>query len=73
VLAGWWLSLGHLIAGVVPCITIIGIPLGLGSFKMIPVCLWPLGREIVPVEQADATAITIGAGSAAQPASPREA
>ncbi|MGH2993049.1 MAG: YccF domain-containing protein [Solirubrobacterales bacterium] len=52
---------------VVLCITIMVIPLGLGSFKMIPVCLWPFGREIVPVEQADATAVTIGAGSAAQP------
>jgi uncharacterized membrane protein YccF (DUF307 family) len=68
ILAGWWLSLGHLITGVLLCITIIGIPLGLGSFKMIPVCLLPFGREIVPIEEADASAVTIGAGSAAQPA-----
>jgi uncharacterized membrane protein YccF (DUF307 family) len=61
ILAGWWLALGHLITGVLLCITIIGIPLGLGNFKMIPVALLPFGREIVPVEQADATAVTIGA------------
>jgi uncharacterized membrane protein YccF (DUF307 family) len=67
ILAGWWLSIGHLVTGVLLCITIIGIPLGLGSFKMIPISLWPFGREIVPVEEADATAVTIGAGSAAQP------
>ena len=32
------------------CITIIGIPLGLANFKLIPVSLMPLGREIVPVD-----------------------
>ena len=54
VLCGWWLALLNLIAGVLLCITIIGIPLGLGSFKLIPVSLLPLGREIVSVEQARA-------------------
>jgi uncharacterized membrane protein YccF (DUF307 family) len=52
VLAGWWLALGHLITGVLMCITIIGIPLGLANFKLIPVSLTPLGREIVDIEQA---------------------
>jgi uncharacterized membrane protein YccF (DUF307 family) len=47
VLFGWWLALGHLIAGVAFCITIIGIPLGIASFKLIPVSLTPLGHEIV--------------------------
>jgi uncharacterized membrane protein YccF (DUF307 family) len=50
-LAGWWLALGHLITGVLLCVTIIGIPLGLGNFKLIPVSLWPFGREIVPTDQ----------------------
>jgi uncharacterized membrane protein YccF (DUF307 family) len=53
-LFGWWLTLLHLITGVVQCITIIGIPLGLANFKMIPISLMPLGREIVPVDQAQA-------------------
>lgn len=48
-LAGWWLALGHLVTGVLLCLTIIGIPLGLGNFKLIPVSLWPFGREIVPI------------------------
>src|SRR5215467_57053 len=52
VLFGWWLALGHLIAGVALCLTIIGIPLGLASFKIIPVTLVPLGVRIVPTEQA---------------------
>jgi uncharacterized membrane protein YccF (DUF307 family) len=49
VLAGWWLALGHLVTGALLCLTIIGIPLGLGNFKLIPVSLWPFGREIVPI------------------------
>jgi uncharacterized membrane protein YccF (DUF307 family) len=52
VLCGWWLALGHLITGVALCITIIGIPLGLANFKLIPISLLPLGREIVSVEEA---------------------
>jgi uncharacterized membrane protein YccF (DUF307 family) len=48
-LAGWWLALFHLVSGIVLCLTIIGIPLGLANFKMIPVSLTPLGREIVTV------------------------
>src|SRR3954453_7842814 len=32
VLAGWWLALGHLFTGLLLCLTIIGIPLGIASF-----------------------------------------
>jgi uncharacterized membrane protein YccF (DUF307 family) len=49
VLAGWWLALGHVVTGVAMCLTIIGIPLGLANFKLIPVSLVPFGREIVDV------------------------
>ena len=48
ILFGWWLALGHLIAGIALCLTIIGIPLGLESFKIIPITLAPLGVQIVP-------------------------
>ncbi len=47
VFAGIWLAIGHLITGIALCLTIIGIPLGIASFKMIPISLTPLGREIV--------------------------
>ena len=30
------------------CLTIIGIPLGVANFKLIPISLMPLGKEIVP-------------------------
>jgi uncharacterized membrane protein YccF (DUF307 family) len=52
VLAGWWLALGHLITGALMCLTIIGIPLGLANFKLIPVSLTPFGRDIVDIDQA---------------------
>jgi uncharacterized membrane protein YccF (DUF307 family) len=55
-LCGWWLAIAHIVTGVLLCLTIIGIPLGLGNFKLIPVSLFPMGREIVSVEQAGALA-----------------
>ena len=48
VLFGWWLALGHLVTGIAMCLTIIGIPLGVANFKMIPLSLLPLGTELVP-------------------------
>ena len=54
VLCGWWLALAHLITGTLLCLTIIGIPLGLANYKLIPVSLLPLGREIVSVDELDA-------------------
>ena len=53
ILAGWWLAIGHLVTGVLMCLTIIGIPLGLANFKLIPVSLTPFGREIVDVDEAE--------------------
>jgi uncharacterized membrane protein YccF (DUF307 family) len=50
IVAGWWLALGHLVSGVAECITIIGIPLGLANFKLIPVSLMPLGVRIVDAD-----------------------
>ncbi len=50
ILFGWELALAHLVTGVALCITIIGIPLGLANFKLIPVSLTPLGREIVSTD-----------------------
>ena len=55
VLLGWELALGHLTAGIILCITIIGIPLGLASFKLIPISLFPLGVRIVDSDKAHAS------------------
>jgi uncharacterized membrane protein YccF (DUF307 family) len=51
IFAGWWLALGHLTTGIALCLTIIGIPLGLANFKLIPISLVPLGKEIVPSDR----------------------
>jgi uncharacterized membrane protein YccF (DUF307 family) len=55
ILAGIWLAIGHVITGVALCLTIIGIPLGIANFKLIPISLTPLGREIVPTDRPFAT------------------
>jgi uncharacterized membrane protein YccF (DUF307 family) len=50
VLAGWWLALGHILTGIAQCVTIIGIPFGIANFKLVPAAFWPLGREIVSID-----------------------
>ena len=55
ILFGWELALGHLVAGIMMCLTIIGIPLGLANFKIIPITLVPLGVRIVRTDQAYTT------------------
>jgi uncharacterized membrane protein YccF (DUF307 family) len=66
ILFGWELALLHLITGVAQCLTIIGIPLGLANFKLIPISLLPLGREIVRVDDlhayGDAPQVTVPGG-----------
>ena len=57
VLAGWWLAIGHILTGVAMCITIIGIPLGIASFKLVPVSLMPLGKEIVRIDEVAGSGI----------------
>jgi uncharacterized membrane protein YccF (DUF307 family) len=49
IVAGIWLALGHVVTGTLLCLTIIGIPLGVANFKMVPISLTPLGREIVQI------------------------
>ncbi len=48
IVAGIWITIGHIVAGIAFCVTLIGIPFGIAHFKMVPVSLMPLGREIVP-------------------------
>ncbi len=56
VLFGSWLALTHLLSGVLMCVTIVAIPLGLANFKLIPVSLFPMGREIVSVDRPEPSA-----------------
>jgi uncharacterized membrane protein YccF (DUF307 family) len=54
VLSGVWLAIGHAFTGALLCITVIGIPLGLANFKMIPISLFPLGKDIVSTRSVEA-------------------
>jgi uncharacterized membrane protein YccF (DUF307 family) len=56
VLAGLWMALAHVFTGILLCVTIIGIPLGLGNFKLIPVSIAPLGKDIVSTDDPRAVA-----------------
>ncbi|MFD6095559.1 YccF domain-containing protein [Nocardiopsis flavescens] len=47
IVAGWWLTLGHIATAIGLAVTIIGIPMAWASIKMIPVALAPFGNEIV--------------------------
>ena len=51
--AGLWLAIGHAVSGVLLCLTVIGIPFGIANFKMIPISLAPLGKDIVTAREAD--------------------
>lgn len=46
-LAGLWLGLSYLAAGVLNCLTIIGIPFGFQSFKLAGYAFWPFGRTVI--------------------------
>src|ERR1700737_620896 len=52
VLAGWWLALGHLITAVLLALTIIGIPFAWAHLKLAGLALWPIGKMIVPADEA---------------------
>jgi uncharacterized membrane protein YccF (DUF307 family) len=54
ILAGWWLAILHLINAAALAITIIGIPFAWAHIKLAAIALWPIGRMIVTVEEAEA-------------------
>lgn len=47
-LAGFWLFLGYVMSGLVMCVTIVGIPFGIQSFKLAGFAFWPFGRVVMP-------------------------
>ncbi len=46
ILFGWELAIGFLVAGILNCITIVGIPLGLQSFKFMKLAFLPFGATV---------------------------
>jgi len=51
-LAGWWLALGHFVTAVLLAVTIVGIPFAWAHLKLAGIALWPIGKMIVPAEDA---------------------
>ncbi len=43
---GWGLALAHLTSALILAITIIGIPFALQHWKLVPLALFPFGREL---------------------------
>ncbi len=54
---GIWLAIGYFLFGLVACIFIVTIPLGVASMRMAAYALWPFGSAVVAKPGA-------GAGSA---------
>lgn len=46
VVSGLWLGLSYIVAGLIACLTIIGIPFGIQAFKLAGYVMWPFGREL---------------------------
>lgn len=66
ILVGWWLAAAHVVFGLLLFLTIIGIPMGVASFKMTSLALWPFGRTIVDrssVARLPQDAITVGSST----------
>jgi uncharacterized membrane protein YccF (DUF307 family) len=53
VVAGIWLALAHVATGIALCVSIIGIPWGIASFRMALLSLAPFGRRIVTLEELE--------------------
>ena len=47
VFGGFFMALSWWLAGVLYCITVIGIPFGIAAFRIGTFTLWPFGREVV--------------------------
>lgn len=52
VLCGALLGIAYLAAGLLSCLTLIGIPFGIQSFKLAGYVMWPFGRELADTEGA---------------------
>lgn len=66
-LAGLWIAIEHVVLGVILCITIIGIPFGIANFKLAKLALFPLGKDIVPIDDVNAAMASPAAYQAPPP------
>ena len=68
ILFGWELALIHLTAGLLLCVTIIGIPFGVACWKMVPLALVPLGTRVVQCRRSNSDRFGVPLGN--EPARP---
>lgn len=66
VLAGWWLALGHLVTAFALAIGVIGLPFAWAHLKLAGFALWPVGRSVVTIEEAQRLRRATSAGPADQ-------
>ncbi|MBM6398951.1 YccF domain-containing protein [Phycicoccus sonneratiae] len=59
VFGGFWLALGYAFAGLVLCLLVVTIPLGVASFRMASYALWPFGRAVVEKPGAGAGSVVL--------------
>ena len=44
---GIWLALGYYLVGILACVLIVTIPVGVAAFRMGSFALWPFGKTVV--------------------------
>jgi uncharacterized membrane protein YccF (DUF307 family) len=54
VLAGFWLALGYVAAGIIAFLPIITIPFAVQAFKLAGYALWPFGRVVIARQDGSA-------------------
>lgn len=54
IFAGIWIAISHVLAGILLCLTLIGIPFGIAHFKLAGAALMPVGKQIVPKDARNA-------------------
>lgn len=47
VFGGLWLAIGYFFFGLLACLLIVTIPVGVASFRMASYALWPFGKTVV--------------------------
>ncbi|WP_425310253.1 YccF domain-containing protein [Ammonicoccus fulvus] len=51
---GIWLALSYVLFGLLACIFIVTIPIGVASFRMASYAFWPFGRTVVETPKSGA-------------------
>ena len=52
VFGGLWMAVAWVVAAVIMAITIIGLPFAWAHLKLAGLALWPIGKMIVPIDEA---------------------